>query len=81
MRQKNDPNSRVAVEMALQQTIIDQEKHRLKGIMSLADVNTAVNRWIVTTSHEITHCKLILFGISTINSSSIDTSKLIQVQL
>ena len=42
------PFSRVGIDMALEQTI--NAKSRLKGIVSFADVSTAVNRWIVTGS-------------------------------
>ena len=37
------PFSTVAVDMALKQTI-------LKGIMAFSDIDSAVNRWQVTTS-------------------------------
>ena len=40
----------VPVDMALEQTINANAKNSLKGIMAFADISTAVNRWIVTTS-------------------------------
>ena len=40
----------VPVDIALEQTINENEKSRLEGIMAFADISTAVNRWIVTTS-------------------------------
>ena len=40
----------VPVDMALEQTINTNAKNSLKGIMAFADISTAVNRWIVTTS-------------------------------
>ena len=42
--------SRVAVDVALEQTINAKAKSRLKGIMAFADVASAVNRWVVTNS-------------------------------
>ena len=36
--------------MALEQTINAGAKSRLKGIIAFADVNTAVNRWLITSS-------------------------------
>ena len=44
------PYSRVGVDMALEQTINAEAKNRLKGIVAFADINSAVNRWIVTNS-------------------------------
>ena len=41
---------RVGVDMALEQTINAEAKNRLKGIIAFADVNTAVNRWLVTNT-------------------------------
>ena len=40
----------VPVDIALEQTINENAKSRLEGIMAFADISTAVNRWIVTTS-------------------------------
>ena len=42
--------SRVIVDMALEQTINAEAKSRLKGIIAFADVNTAVNRLLITSS-------------------------------
>ena len=36
--------------MALEQTINAGAKSRFKGIIAFADVNTAVNRWLITSS-------------------------------
>ena len=44
------PSSRVAVDMPLEQTINAEAKNRLKGIMAFADINSAVNRWQITSS-------------------------------
>ena len=44
------PSSRVAVDTPLEQTINAEAKNRLKGIMAFADINSAVNRWQVTSS-------------------------------
>ena len=44
------PFSRVAVDMALEQTINAEAKNHLKGIMAFADINSAVNIWQVTGS-------------------------------
>ena len=38
------PLSRVAVDMALEQTINAEAKNRLKGIMAFAGINSAINR-------------------------------------
>ena len=38
------PFSRIAVNMALQQTINAEAKNRLKGIMAFADINSAINK-------------------------------------
>merc|ERR1711894_426760 len=35
---------------ALEQTINAEAKHRLKGFMAYADISSAVNRWLVTSS-------------------------------
>ena len=42
--------SRVGVDMALEKTINAEAKSRLKGIIAFADVNTAVNRCLITSS-------------------------------
>ena len=39
----------VAVDMALEQSINAHAKNRLKGIMAYADIDSAVNRWHVTS--------------------------------
>ena len=36
--------------MALEQTINAEAKHRLKGFTAYADISSAVNRWLVTSS-------------------------------
>ena len=36
--------------MALEQKVNAEAKSRLKGIIAFADVNTAVNRWLITNS-------------------------------
>ena len=41
---------RVGVDMALKQTINAEAKNRLKGIIAFADINSAVNRWLLTSS-------------------------------
>ena len=50
IRRSNNQYSRVGVDMALEQTINAEAKNRLKGIIAFADVNTAVNRWLITSS-------------------------------
>ena len=42
--------SRVAADMALEQTINAEAKNCLKGIVAFADINSAVNKWQVTSS-------------------------------
>ena len=44
------PFSKVAVDMALEETINAEAKNRFKGIMAFACVNSAVSRWQVTSS-------------------------------
>ena len=39
----------VAVDMALEQSINAHAKNRLKGIMAYADIDSAENRWHVTS--------------------------------
>ena len=41
---------RVGVDMALEQSINAEAKNRLRGILRFADVQSAVNRWLVTSS-------------------------------
>ena len=36
--------------MALEQIINPEAKSKLKGIIAFADVNTVVNRWLITSS-------------------------------
>ena len=43
----------VAGDMALEQTINAEAKNRLKGIIAFADINSAVNRWLVTSSMRV----------------------------
>ena len=50
VRRSSNYFSRVGVDMALEQTINAEAKNRLKGVIAFADVNTAVNRWLVTSS-------------------------------
>ena len=66
VRRTNNPYSRVGVDMALEQTINAEAKNRLKGIMMFADVNSAVNRWVVTNSMrtQIVNKVLDLAGLS-----------------
>ena len=54
------PFSRVAVDMALEQTINAEGKNRLKGIIAFADINSAVNRWQVTSSMKTQVIKSLL---------------------
>ena len=42
--------SRVGIDMALEQTINAEAKSRLKGIIAFADMKTAVNRCLITSS-------------------------------
>ena len=44
--------SRVAVNMALEQTINVEAKNCLKGIMAFVNINSTVNRWQVTSSRK-----------------------------
>ena len=44
--------SRLAVDVALEQTVSAEVKNGLKGIMVFADINSAVNRWQVTSTME-----------------------------
>ena len=44
VRRSNGSFCRVGVDMALEQTINAEAKHKLKGIIAFADVNTSVNR-------------------------------------
>ena len=54
------PFSRVAVDMALEQTINAEGKNRLKGIIAFAGINSAVNRWQVTSSMKTQVIKSLL---------------------
>ena len=38
------------VDMALEQTINAEAKSRLREIIAFADVNTVMNRWLITSS-------------------------------
>ena len=71
---RRSPNhfSRVGVDMALEQTINAEAKSRLKGIIAFADVNTAVNRWLITNSMrtEIVNKVLNIAGIGPTNDES-----------
>ena len=55
--------SRVSVDMALEQTINAEAKIRLKGIIAFADVNTAVNRWLITNSMRTEIVNKVLVGL------------------
>ena len=46
--------------MALEQTINAEGKNRLKGIIAFADINSAVNRWQVTSSMKTQVIKSLL---------------------
>ena len=50
VRRSKNHFSRVGADMILEQTINAEAKSRLKGIIAFADVNTAVNRWFITSS-------------------------------
>ena len=50
IRRNEQQFNRVGVDMCHEQTINAQAKNRLKGIAAYADVNTAVNRWLVTSA-------------------------------
>ena len=50
VRRSKNHFSRVGVDMALEQTISAKAKSRLKGIIAFADVNTAINRQLITSS-------------------------------
>ena len=49
VRRSKNHFSGVGVDMALEQTISAEAKSRLKWITTFADVNTAVNRWLITS--------------------------------
>ena len=36
--------------MAMEQAIITEAKNCLEGVMAFADINSAINRWQVTSS-------------------------------
>ena len=40
----------VGVDMSLEQQFNAEAKNRLKGIIAFADINSAVNRWLVISS-------------------------------
>ena len=71
------PFSRVGIDMALEQTIKAEEKSRLKGIVSFADVPTAVNRWIVTGSmrSQIVNSLLEVADLKSYNSDNKELNK------
>ena len=50
VRRSKNHFSRVGVDMALEQTINGEAESRLKGIIAFANVNTAVNRWLIKSS-------------------------------
>ena len=52
--------SRLAVDVALEQTVSAEAKNGLKGIMVFADINSAVNRWQVTSTIEPQMIKSLL---------------------
>ena len=54
------PFSRATIEMALEQTINAEAKNFLKGIMAFGDINSAVNRWQVTSSMKTQIIKRLL---------------------
>ena len=54
------PFSRVAVDMALEQAIITEAKNCLEGVMAFADINSAINRWQVTSRMKIKIIKSFL---------------------
>lgn len=58
--------AREGVDMALEQTINAEAKNRLCGITAFADVKSAVNRWLVTSSMrtEIVNRVLSIAGMS-----------------
>ena len=51
---------RVGVDMALEQRINAETKSRLNGIITFADANTAVNRWLITSSMRTEIVKKVL---------------------
>ena len=67
-----NPFSRVAIDMALEQTKNAEVKSRLKRIIQFADISTAVNRWIVTGSmrSQITNRRLEMADLKSFNSDS-----------
>ena len=54
------PISRVAVHIVLEQTINAEAKNCLKDVMAFADINSAVNRWQVTSSMKTQVIKSLL---------------------
>ena len=77
VRRTNNPYSRVGVDMALEQTINAEAKNRLKGIVAFADINTAVNRWIVTNSmrSQIVNKVLDIAGLSCDDESGVSNKE------
>ena len=74
VRRSDNNFGRVGVDMALEQTINAEAKNRLKGIMAFADVNTAVNRWLVTSSMRTEISKKIL-EVAGMSQSEEDNNK------
>ena len=74
------PFLRVGINMALEQTINAEAKSRLKGIVSFADVPTAVNRWIVTGSmrSQIVNSLLEVADLKSYNSDNKELNKEIE---
>ena len=50
VRRSKNHFSGVGVDMASEQMINGEAKSKLKGIIAFVDVNTAVNRWLITSS-------------------------------
>ena len=50
VRRNEQQFKRVAVDMCLKQSINAEAKNRLRGVVAYADINSAVNRWIVTSA-------------------------------
>ena len=50
VRRNEQQFNRVGVDMCLEQTINAEAKNRLKGVVAYADINSAVNRWLVTSA-------------------------------
>ena len=69
------PFSRVAVDMTFKRTINAEAKNRLKGIMAFARINSAVNRWQVTSNMKTQIIKS-LFEITEIKNYNAETKSL-----